>query len=607
MLRPLRCRIDRRGDGGWRVSVDDGDTRAAWGDLAAAEVAAIYRACAAATESSAAVYIRGHDARQSALEEDAGRALARIFSASSQVATRFERHRAEARAAGSRLRIVVDAPGMDERRLPWETLAASDPAASMEGLGSAVMLRLAEGPPPASRGDAGTIRVLSWIPDDDPTLAAQADSLDRTLAASGLAPAERIHRLSAEIEPRHSRAVLLHVICHGSATVDAVQVQLPQGDTAAATITHALGLRLPFFAVVILDVCAGGAPVRNEIDGLVARLLAAGAPACIAPARETSAAASTAFAEGFYRSLAAGDALPDAIAAGRASVRALAHPHPDSRWHNYQATFGSLSEVRAGALVRRAWRPAGWPAPDPDCGAWLAAVRDVAGGTEASYLGVEHLAIALAATAGAGPATRRAKLALSAAAREMERDLARFQPTAVPPSTRPSPRIASLGERLREPVTIEQIWAALPVVGVGPLGLYATSPLGTGADASDPRATESSEHATVTAEPESARHLEVEGGPDDGRLLLLAAGDRIGRWDGADPPAPGAIYAHAAVEDPALSRTHAEWLGEGRIRALRRCVVLRSGTPRALDAGEEVLLRCGDVVQLGRGTRLVAR
>ena len=117
--------------------------------------------------------------------------------------------------------------------------------------------------------------------------------------------------------------------------------------------------------------------------------------------------------------------------------------------------------------------------------------------------------------------------------------------------------------------------------------------------------------------------LQVVGGPEDGRQLTPAAGERIGRWWPGRELDHG-LYRGTVLEDDRISRSGAMiWEGGGSIRPASPMRVIRwtpdnllPGATRgsdgqimpteSLSAGASAVLRVGDLLDLGPGTRLRA-
>lgn len=110
---------------------------------------------------------------------------------------------------------------------------------------------------------------------------------------------------------------------------------------------------------------------------------------------------------------------------------------------------------------------------------------------------------------------------------------------------------------------------------------------------------------TGTARPAPATGLEVVTGPEDGRALELTPGTTIGRA-ATRPAADLVLFEGRGAVDPAVSRLHLRWEGEGVLTALAALRVRRLGHEWEAGAGERVELHRGDLARLTPTTALLA-
>jgi hypothetical protein len=561
-------------DGGWRISAGTSGMRVAEGRLSPAAVARLVAAVDEALGPGAVVHVPGRDAARTAAEEAAGRALAAAPCCTPEVAAAF------AAAVVTGAAVVVDAPDAEVSRLPWELLSATAMDPPIEALGRAAVARLAGGGRARDREPGSHLAVAVWCPTSDPASERRAADLRQTLAASSLSP----------VDP--DEAEVLHVVCHGARDLSGIVVWLERGEAAAGTLGHVLAHAVARVRLVVLDVCEGGAQATREVDGLAARLVAAGAPACVAPHGRVGLEAAAAFSRGLYAALAGGAPLGAGIAAGRTVVRALARPHADSRWANYRLYVGDALAV-AQRLQQRGWRPPGWPAPRPAAAAWLLAACELAVNAGFSHVGVDHLALSLPAST-PGRSAARLRFAVERCRAGLVSRLARLEPGPLG-SPAATPRLDIAGARLDPGWDCEALCAAL-LLDIGP-------DLAVGLPQRGTRGFETlrSHGAGATRVPPDG--LEVVSGPEDGRVLALAVGLVIGR---AGPEGPDvALYSADGTHDPRLSRRHLVWEGDGEVTFVQPGRIATSDATEAAGAGQRVRLAVGDVLELG-ATRLRA-
>jgi hypothetical protein len=590
MSHPIRVRLTALPDGGVHVMIDDRHTRGAIGVLPAAAVAAARAEVERLLSARPRVVLPGRDALRSRAEEAAGRALGALVEATPALTSALGRHLGEARGREQLAAVVIDTDEAWLRALPWELLAPNQGGAPLERTGEAVVVRLSPGRRGGGlRGD--TVRI--WCPADDPASALVRGGLESRLAALGLA-AEAAAPFGA---PPDGPALALHIICHGDGSFEQLRLKVG-GGLDPGDLAHGLAPMLRGLAVVVLDVCDAGGATRAELDSLAARLVAAGAPAVTAPRDRCSAEAAGRFSQGLYGALSAGGSLAVALSEGRRAVAGLAHPHPDSRWHNHLMFIGDLDVLSAAGA---GWRPAGWPPPSAEVAGLLGRALELAGGAAAPFVGLEHLALALEGGA-PGEVAPRVRTLLSRQPGAVADRLSRLRPVAGAADTSGSPCLQALGASLPRGFSADALWTAICADRDHILHLLARANLGVCARVGAPGdETMRSVSIDTLNGAQPARGLRVLGGPEGGRVLTPPPGAWIGRWGGGEAGA-GALYAGCAVTDPRLSRRHIQWQGGGWIQADRPVVRERLGREERLEG--RVALQEGDLLLLGAVTAL---
>lgn len=541
-------------------------------DACIGEVAGLLRA-------GAGLAVPGRDAARTRAEEAAGRALGALLGQAPGVRERLLYLLGELRGRGEAAVLVLDCADEGARGLPWELLALEH--APLEALGEAVVARLVAGPRPQPVRWIGQPRLTTWAPDPtDPLCMARVQGLADLARARGLSAPLGV---SDDITVLPEVQSLLHVICHGVADAGGGRLLTGGGEQGAGTAGHLLTPHLRQARAVVLEVCEAGAADGPELDNLACRLVAAGARACVSARGRLSMEAIAAFDEAFIDALSGGDAITDAVAAGRRAVRALASPRPDARWHLLSLFVSSLAELEQPA--ERVLALSGWPAAAPDAARWLAEA--------ARLLGVEHLLLALPEGAGELSLARHTvaprREALLAVLGGLQRRGALGTPT-------PSPRLDRIRAALPPRFDAGALWAALAAEP----GLSRLLDLSVvvGAMTFDGATLD----ALAAAERAAPAGLEVVGGPEDGRILHLDPGDWVGRAEARGGPG---LYPAPGPVDPYLSRTHLRWLGEGRVSLARPAQLQRPGQPE-LPVSGEVQLNVGDLLVLSPITRLLA-
>ncbi|MCA9538684.1 MAG: CHAT domain-containing protein [Myxococcales bacterium] len=590
MAIPVHLQIDATAGGGWRLALGHRDEPRARARLDAARVHRLRADLTRALdlERLPVLLVPGRDADITTREEQAGRALAAVLTATPGLAAAFGRARGLAQARGEPLILALDADDPTVRALPWELLASDADESPMEANGQAIVVRLGRGGLGRATTPASSIATRWWAPDPTESVAAalvrHLEGLSTQHGGSAAAPAgERIV---------DGQALILHLISHGRRSRDVLAL-LNDAGHGAGTAIHILQPVLKRADLVVVSICEGADATALPLDDLPDRVIAAGARACVAARGPLGLDAARAFNSGLYAALADARPLVEAIAAGRRSVRALALPFPDARWYQLTCTLPALDDT-AGPMIQRVDRPAGWPMPDADAAALLQTAYEHARQAGSGYVGVEHLALALI---DGPPVTELARLRfqLGARRRNVEGLLGAFAPrVAEAMAPQPTPRLLALGSRLPARFDRKALWDALVIdaeptlrVLLDDLERPVVRPVRPGFD----EETEGSGAPGTPLGPALA--LEVVAGPEDGRILTIAPNETVGRASRTSQ-ATHALYADTRLTDSTLSRTHLRWAGPGAIE-------LRAGShypPRTpgvfpLEAGEVIgLTRC---------------
>ena len=482
-----------------------------------------------AVRNEPGVLVRGRDARVTAGETTAGRALAPLISGL---------------RLGNTPAVAIEAPSAAQ--VVWELLAATPDAPSLEAADDAIVVRLLPGRLSEIPRQSERLRVCTVVAQDtsaDPVVQRVVAAVTQATADAGFeAP---VHTLVPEPED----LVVLHLVAHGEQ--EGGIFQTVQGGEGADTLVA----RLPFLArvdLVVASICHGGHAGTADLPG---RLLRAGAPACVAPRGPVQAEAAVAFVQGLYRALAQGLDVVGAVAHGRRAVRSLGLPHPDARWHLFSLAVAHLDRVADSPRHVLGWRPEGWPAPASSAARVLREVERA--GAPVGYVGVEHLVAVLADAE--LPAGLKAKI------RPRAEELLRFQYLRRQGSAGPlhvSPWLAGLGRDLPAAFSVADLARALTTRGWVHLLVLAGQ-----LDVPLPRATVpdgvTAYGATEAAEDE-VTHLEVLFGPEGGRRLPATPGASVGRFH-VGKPADQPLYRDTPVTDSELSRAELRWLEGGRL------------------------------------------
>jgi len=537
--------------------------------------------------------------------------------------------------------LVIDARVPELTDVPWELLAALPEGHPLAGT---QVLRLVAGSQPSQvRGDGMLLEVLLWDPvPDDPISSAQSARIERLVSSL---PRVRVVRLPSDLRTLPSpvgdrTARMLHVVCHGRKTAAGVVLENLTGPTSAESAARSLGRLLREVHGVVLDVCGAAASEYSRPMGSPAALFAAaGAPVSIGPRLELTPEAAGCFSEGFYPALAQGATLAAAVAEGRRLIGRLDFPHASGRWWNPVCHLSDLEAASSRCLAPP--RLGSWPPGQPACEEVLDRAIDHA--RSWGYLGVEHIALALASSDHLGRCSmvfRLEEVRLRASLDHLRRR------EKLPEEPVPTPRLRDLGRALEPGFRLEELAEALldcrsirsllgssrsaqlrlslamevetvdpkadPVGDTDagqPVDLDAPGPWTIDAGA-DEIASSGSWRKPAGMDPSSAGLvLECLGGPDDGLLVeLTEAGRVLGRWDRSRPEETDErLYVPPLPENTRVSRSHLVYRGGATVEAGANVRVLRGGgvAPldlRPADRGDhpppEVVLRRGDLLLL---------
>jgi hypothetical protein len=241
------------------------------------------------------------------------------------------------REAGLRLRLQLDLANADLlAELPWELLRSGDTGAYLSLDRRTPVLRHLEVAQPVSPQKLpASLKVLGVA-----AAPRELDSLDLATEKQKLEKGKKLHRwqLSYLAQPTVEQlrealvregAQVLHFMGHGdfdpASQEGALYFEDGQGNASpwtgsqlAATLTG-----LPALRLVVLNACqtAVSGISGNAYGGVAAALVRGGIPAVIAMQRPISDGAAIAFSSAFYRHLASGADLEEALTEGRQAIR----------------------------------------------------------------------------------------------------------------------------------------------------------------------------------------------------------------------------------------------------------------------------------------------
>lgn len=544
--------------------------------------------------------------------------------------------RAEASAAGQPFNLVLDARSDDLRNLPWEVLSALPPAHPLAGVR---VLRLMPTPRPRPlRTGRLLLEVLLWEPaPDDPITAGLASRLAQL--ADEL-PRARLVRLPADLgdlpELNGGRVPrVLHVLCHGHEAAERIVLEASAAGASAGAMARGLGTLLDEVDLVVFGVCEAASDRVRPLEAPAPRLAAAGLPAVVGPRLAVDPEAAAAFDAGLYSEICRGADLVQAVEEGRRRVARLDLAHPSGRFYN-PALYLSDLRVATGSGCLAPPRIAGWA---PGASAVEEVVSLAIGRARSTgFLGVEHLALALAESAHLGRPARAFRLHKDQFEAALEHLRIR-EPSPEPPPTK---RLLGLAASFEPGFGVEDF--ALALLDTPSLRLLVGEAearrlrgfLSLSDDTEDrrevvgPADTEMeldrdpdsvADPITQSAPPgppaerpldcpTGALVLEVLGGPDDGTLVVLSVrGEVIGRWDqGEMVPGPGRLFRPPLPESTRVSRRHCRYLGGALLELGASVRVLRADSGASIDhrlsrhaadsLPQELELRVGDLLLL---------
>jgi hypothetical protein len=549
-----RLRIDVDEGVGWKVDLDDFRGRRAVGTLSFDKVTDLVAGVHAATQRRGLLVGPVARAQSEQGQIRAGRYLARVFGASSEVAARLGALRERAGQRGV-LHLVVDAPAPEVASLPWELIAPGEDDVPFEFTGEGVIARQAvPGPHPPGPWLPGGMQVVAL--DEDPIVASRSSRLREMV----------------------SQASVVFLVCHGTRVDDLLLV----GQATASGWSSVLEPVLAEGAPLVLEVCHGGMSVDDPVSSMASWLVRAGARGCVAPAASLAPEAAEAFASGFLHALGGEASLAMAAAAGRAAVRGLPRADLEADASRLRLWVGYV-EGAVGVAPSAAKVVPGIPLVLADA---AAIARDLRSG----FVGVEHLALALLDSRPDGVLLRWTRSRLISAGPAVSQALGGWN------SDRPlqlSPRLQRWLDLLERPVTTD-LWDAL----LRDDGHVLHELCGGTLRAPDAPATAT---ATSPEPPPRGPGIMVASGPWDGQDLELSDGAWLGRP--AREAGPDVPLQPPDCVDGRLSRRHLRWLGDRQLEVHRRIKVTRGGQVVDLSSGTWSG-EAGDLVALSASTWL---
>lgn len=246
----------------------------------------------------------------------------------------------------------------------------------------------------------------------------------------------------------------------------------------------------------------------------------------------------------------------------------------------------------------------GWPTPSPEAARVLKHARGHAGSPALGYFGVEHVAQALIESGAAGIAIDQLRRSLWPALLRPPLSLG-VVVAGASSEPLPTPRLLRLGARLLPGFGPDALARALCEDSTSPLHVLAGGDLMLAVPSLSEDLSFETVRPTELDSPAFCGHLEVQGGPEDGRRVRMGQGEILGRW--APQGAPHhALYETTRIKDRALSRSHLEYVGYGRVRALQGLRALSAGAERVVEPGEILQVNAGDALRLTAVTRVMA-
>lgn len=593
-------------DGGWIVSLSVGD---------AVVQAHLPREQAASILDRAGVFRIEHpfvlppaDHVERRAEAAAGRALGELWTSSADLTFRLGTLLGLESRSEVCLHVSVSDPAL--ARLPWELICKPGEVEPMEVTQEAILTRLVNAPAHPAPA-TGALRVASWCPTpEDAACAAVLRHLDGLLIDHRLP-----ERLSVQFDvppPPGDSFLVVHLVCHGTAGDQAVELLLGHDAPGEDAVAPALRAWFEASSLVVLDVCNGASPAAAPGDTWANRVLVHGAGACVGPAYHAATESVQAFHLGLYGALINGEPLGRAVASGRRRVLVAGRPLIQRRWHNFHLHVARKAAT-ATRPVQGTW-PSRWPPLRADAKEILAAARKLARARGNRWVGVEHLALAWIQTGGSSARTGLEAM-LFTRLRGHEGGLERLT-LAVDPSPgvepRYTPRLLRWGARLPADGGREELLAVLAgdpghylheLLKVNLAELLGRQPprpetvrgpgtLAPGADLLGDLPLHSLPETPLQG---PATALEVVNGPEDGRILRPRPGDTVGRHDPTDGPTMG-VYDDGLPPDDKLTRKLLIWRGPGEIELLKAARRTTGNNLTRADPGR-LYLRVGDLIR----------
>ena len=607
---PIRVRVSAEPDGTWRVSVGAPDAAPVEGWISEEEVRRVMAAWVALPRIAEAMpNAPAAKARWDRLEDALGHALGHALASFEAGWACLEQLREQAATLDRPVVLAIEAPDLAVRQLPWELLARPDAPTSLEEAGEAVVVRLTPGAVEVAQTRwARTVHLRSWT-QGDPALHLRArQAVDSEAARWMLGPVDPLQEPMDPLSPRALEE--LHLFLAGRLDASALALE---GVRPTALPSPLLQRALPRAFVTVLWTSTNGNFNAEILDSLPQRIVRAGAPTVLAPRTRVPEDWMLTAVAALHDSLLSGEPIAMALATARHVLRGQRAAHPEKRPWNLALHVSGLSDVVLGARLQVGWSPPGWPSADASL-SWLleSAVR-IACTYRSGFVGLEHLALALAEQTMVGevPQTQAAQRALAAQAAQIREALERLVPrdsrattSGLLPAT---PRLIAYGRHLAQSgsADLELLWGMVAADNGHRFGGL-DRPFRTSDSLPSTPSVEPSSWSSLSGPMEAPTHFIVASGPEDGRVLELKPGQSLGRWNTGGPYPDHALYEGTPVVDDRLSRHHLTWMGAGRVRLERRGhALVRWG--QSMPALEGIhLLTHGDLLFLTRSTVLRA-
>lgn len=529
-------------------------------------------------------------------EERAGNALLHALGAGAVAHTLQQRFGAGI-ARKEMVPLCLQLPTEALQALPWELLAEHAGGLPAETQNLAVVARQVQGAQAELAPAAPRLRVATWsLTPEDTVCRTQMGILDELALIHTNAPALMVSENAAPpAEP--GDALVLFIVSHGVRADDAVGLWRPDGALDAGSAGQWLLPWLRRASMVVLSTCWGGGEARNPSDVPATRFVTVGARAVVGPRLPCSGRAAAAFAGGLIQALVQGDSLVSAVVAGRRRVAGLGAAHEDSRWHNHRLFLADGAVLEWSPVVTRG---------AADASRLLDATWAEARDAGLGYVGVEHLAFALARGAGHGLLAGYIRALLAPVVQRLMKQIMSLRASSMVAEPVPTPRLKRLmdvaagdqdtllralgndpGHRLHDLVDASLLPAAL---------LRSVDAGSTFWDATlthmDP--------GQAPVQGDGPLALEVLGGPEDGRRIAMTPGLRIG---GPDSGAEEVLYRATTCMDERLGIRCILVLDGRTIETSAPLQLHRRGGKSGTLSGR-IELMAGDELRLTNATRL---